>query len=77
MGSKWRALTRENIIANTDPDVKIESKVIQRNEKIKIFEEISLQELHDITNFEYQNLLLLSNIKASACSSIEFLQTIL
>ena len=28
MGAKWRTLTRENIIANTDPDIKIESKVV-------------------------------------------------
>lgn len=28
MGAKWRTLTRENIVANTDPDVKIESKII-------------------------------------------------
>lgn len=28
LGTKWRPLTRENIIANTDPDVKIESKVV-------------------------------------------------
>ena len=28
MGSKWRALTRENIITKTDPDIKIESKLI-------------------------------------------------
>lgn len=28
MGSKWRTLTRENIVANTDPDIKIESKII-------------------------------------------------
>ena len=28
MGAKWRPLTRENIVANTDPDIKIESKVI-------------------------------------------------
>lgn len=28
MGAKWRTLTRENIIANTDPDIKIESKII-------------------------------------------------
>ncbi len=28
MGSKWRKLTRENIVAKTDPDIKIESKVI-------------------------------------------------
>lgn len=28
MGAQWRPFTRENIIAQTDPDVKIESKVI-------------------------------------------------
>jgi len=28
MGAKWRTLTRENIVSNTDPDIKIESKVI-------------------------------------------------
>jgi len=28
MGAKWRPLTRENIIGNQDPDVKIESKII-------------------------------------------------
>jgi len=28
MGSKWRTLTRENIVANTDPDIKIESKLV-------------------------------------------------
>jgi hypothetical protein len=33
MGSKWRKLTRENIVANTDPDIKIESKVISETIK--------------------------------------------
>jgi len=28
MGAKWRTLTRENIVAKTDPDIKIESKII-------------------------------------------------
>ncbi len=28
MGTKWRKLTRENIVANVDPDIKIESKII-------------------------------------------------
>lgn len=28
LGAKWRKLTRENIIAHKDPDIKIESKVI-------------------------------------------------
>jgi len=36
MGAKWRALTRENIIASVDPDIKIESKVI--SEAIKLNE---------------------------------------
>lgn len=34
MGAKWRPLTRENIIAHTDPDIKIESKTV--SEAIKI-----------------------------------------
>lgn len=33
MGSKWRTLTRENIIAKTDPDIKIESRVISEANK--------------------------------------------
>ena len=33
MGSKWRTLTRENIIANIDPDIKIESRVISEANK--------------------------------------------
>lgn len=36
MGASWRPLTRKNIIANIDPDVKIESKTI--SEAIKINE---------------------------------------
>ena len=28
MGAKWRTLTRENIVAKSDPDIKIESKII-------------------------------------------------
>jgi hypothetical protein len=28
MGAQWRTLTRENIVAHTDPDIKIESKII-------------------------------------------------
>jgi hypothetical protein len=34
MGSKWRTLTKENIIANNDPDIRIESKTL--SEAIKI-----------------------------------------
>lgn len=28
LGAKWRPFTRENLIANTDPDVKIESRIL-------------------------------------------------
>lgn len=28
LGAKWRPFTRENLIANTDPDVKIESRIV-------------------------------------------------
>lgn len=35
IGAKWRKLTHENIIANTDPDVKIESKVIAENKRMR------------------------------------------
>jgi len=34
MGAKWRKLTRENIVANSDPDIRIESKVISDATKI-------------------------------------------
>ena len=36
MGTKWRKLTRENIVAHIDPDVKIESKIL--SDAIKINE---------------------------------------
>lgn len=35
MGSKWRGLTRENIIGAQDPDIKIESKTVSENRKLK------------------------------------------
>lgn len=34
MGSKWRKLTRANIVSTNDPDIKIESKVISDAQKI-------------------------------------------
>lgn len=34
-GTKWRELTRENIISREDPDVKVESKVVAENKRIK------------------------------------------
>jgi hypothetical protein len=35
MGTKWRGLTRENIIGVQDPDIKIESRVVTENRKLK------------------------------------------
>lgn len=38
MGTKWRPLTRDNIIANTDPDVKIESRVVADAKRAEKFQ---------------------------------------
>jgi hypothetical protein len=40
LGARWRSLTRENIIATVDPDVKVESKVlsdIKRSQKLQAY----------------------------------------
>lgn len=42
MGAKWRALTRENIIAHTDPDIKIESKAISAVRKFNELQQYRL-----------------------------------
>ena len=42
MGPKWRALTRENIVANTDPDIKIESKAISDARKFNELQQYRL-----------------------------------
>jgi len=34
-GTKWRGLTKENFIGNTDPDVKIESRVLSRAKQLE------------------------------------------
>lgn len=34
LGAKWRPFTRENLIANTDPDVKIESRIISEARRL-------------------------------------------
>ena len=34
LGAKWRPFTRENLIANTDPDVKIESRILSEAKRI-------------------------------------------
>lgn len=34
MGSKWRTLTKENIVATQDPDIKIESKILSEARKL-------------------------------------------
>lgn len=41
MGYRWRTLTRENIVANTDPDIKVESRVVsdaKRREKMQSYQ---------------------------------------
>lgn len=41
LGDRWRTLTRENIVANTDPDIKIESRVlseIKRQQKMQAYQ---------------------------------------
>jgi hypothetical protein len=41
MGYRWRVLTQENIIASTDPDIKIESRVVsdaKRREKMQSYQ---------------------------------------
>ena len=34
MGAKWRPLTKENIVAHQDPDIKIESKILSEARKL-------------------------------------------
>lgn len=34
LGAKWRPFTRENLIANTDPDVKIESRILSEARRV-------------------------------------------
>jgi len=58
MGAKWRPLTRENIIANTDPDIKIESKVISEATKFNDLQKYRLF-IKDIISIDPQN----SNIR--------------
>jgi len=58
MGAKWRALTRENIIANTDPDIKIESKVISDTRKFNDLQQYRLF-IKDVLATDPQN----SNIR--------------
>lgn len=58
MGPKWRPLTRENIIANTDPDIKIESKAISDVRKFNELQQYRLF-LKDVLATDPQN----SNIR--------------
>jgi hypothetical protein len=54
MGPKWRALTRENIIANTDPDIKIESKIISDAKKFNDLQKYRLF-IKDVMAIDPQN----------------------
>jgi len=54
MGSKWRTLTRENIITKTDPDVKIESKVISDSIKFNELQKYRLF-IKDVITTDPQN----------------------
>lgn len=54
MGSRWRKLTRENIVANTDPDIKIESKVVSDAIKFNELQKYRLF-LKDILAIDPQN----------------------
>jgi hypothetical protein len=58
MGSKWRTLTRENIVAHTDPDIKIESKVVSEAKKFNELQKFRLW-LKDILATDPKN----SNIR--------------
>lgn len=54
MGSKWRPMTRENIIANTDPDIKIESKIVSDAIKFNELQKYRLF-IKDIVSIDPQN----------------------
>ena len=54
MGAQWRKLTRENIIAHTDPDVKIESRIISDAKKFNELQKYRLF-LKDILTTDPQN----------------------
>ena len=58
MGSKWRPLSRENIIANIDPDIKIESRVISESRRFNDLQKYRLF-LKDVLAVDPQN----SNIR--------------
>lgn len=54
MGPKWRPLTTENIVAKTDPDVKIESKVISDAQKYNDLQQYRLW-VKDVMAIDPQN----------------------
>jgi hypothetical protein len=58
MGAKWRPLRRENIIANIDPDIRIESTTISESKKINDLQKYRLW-LKDVLVADPQN----SNIR--------------
>jgi hypothetical protein len=58
MGAKWRKLTRENIVASVDPDIKIESKVLSDAKKLNDLQKYRLF-MKDVAALDPQN----SNIR--------------
>lgn len=54
MGAKWRPLTRENIIAETDPDVMIESRVVSDAKRFTELQQYRLW-LKDVLAADPQN----------------------
>lgn len=54
MGAKWRTLTRENIVANNDPDIRIESKTVSEAIKLNDLQKYRLF-LKDILATDPQN----------------------
>jgi len=54
LGAKWRPLTRENIIGNQDPDIKIESTVVSEARKFNQLQKYRLF-LKDVLATEPQN----------------------
>ncbi len=55
MGPKWKGLTREDIIAKSDPDISIESRIIANNNKINDLQKYRLF-FKDILATDPQNM---------------------
>ncbi len=62
LGSKWRKLTRANIIAETDPDIKIESRAVSESVKYNELQKYRLW-LKDIIAVDPQNSMIRSGLR--------------